>query len=331
MKLTQKWFKEHDIKFKKEGDSLIVGGGLDLQNAQITSLPENLTVGGGLYLQGTKITSLPENLTVGGSLYLQGTQIKELPKNLTVGSYLDLRNTQLTSLPENLTVGGYLDLRNTEIKELPATITVGGSLYLRNSQITALPTNLNVSGYLDLQDTQITNKKVKKPPKEFMEKFKNDLNSRIKLTLNLDSKLTWQNGKYRKIDGIFCEVVKSIGKFILKAKVQNKTVFIFNKNNIYAHGTTVKKAYRDWLFKTYEKDLTKYEKIKLEEQHDINYWYAAYRAITGACSFGTENFIDNNQEKIKSQMSLKEVLDITQNQYRHNVFKDFFEEKGVIK
>jgi hypothetical protein len=45
-------------------------GSLDLENTQITELPDNLTVGGDLDLSDTPITELPDNLTVGRSLYL---------------------------------------------------------------------------------------------------------------------------------------------------------------------------------------------------------------------------------------------------------------------
>ena len=59
---------------------------------------------------------MPEGLTVGGWLDLNGTEITSLPEGLTVGGWLDLRGTEITSLPEGLTVGGDLDLRGTAIK-----------------------------------------------------------------------------------------------------------------------------------------------------------------------------------------------------------------------
>ena len=60
---------------------------------------------------------MPDGLTVGGYLDLEGTQITSLPDGLTVGGSLDLRGTQITSLPDGLTVGGYLDLRGTQITD----------------------------------------------------------------------------------------------------------------------------------------------------------------------------------------------------------------------
>ena len=242
---------------------------------------------------------------------------------ITVGGSLDLRDTNITSLPDNLTVGGSLYLAGTNITSLPDNLTVGGSLYLRDTNITSLPDNLTVGGYLYLRDTNITKpRKIKRPGKTFENWYKN-LKLKIKLTLNLDAKLSWQNGKYRKIDNIFCEVVKQ-RQNIMQVKINYKTAFIFHKDGIYAHGKTVKQAYYDWLFKTSDRDVSKYEGIRLGEVHDLEFWVIAYRTITGACSFGTNNYLENNKEKYKKEMTLEEVFKATEGQYGSGTFKEFF-------
>ena len=294
-------------------DNLTVGGYLDLEGTSIKTLPDNLTVGGDLYLIGTSITTLPDNLTVGGYLDLEGTSIKTLPDNLTVGGYLDLEGTSITTLPDNLTVGGYLDLRGTSITTLPDNLTVGGDLYLSETSITTLPDNLTVGGDLNLRGTSITTLKVFKPNKDFMRQFR----------LEVEKQLCWKNGTYRKIDGIFCEVLSSKGK-ILKVKVGLKTAYIFFKNDVYAHGNTIKHAYYDWLFKTSDRDVEKYRNVKPNEVHTLEWWVIAYRTITGACSFGTNNFLENNKEKYKPEMTLEEVIKATEGQYGSSTFKEFF-------
>ena len=306
----------HGTQITSLPDNLTVGGTLDLHGTQITSLPENLTVGDWLDLHGTQITSLPDNLTVGGTLDLEGTQITSLPENLTVGGSLDLRGTQITSLPENLTVGGSLYLRGTQITSLPDNLTVGGSLYLSGTQITSLPENLTVGDWLYLEDTEIPGKalgKVKDLPADFDIKCRN----------YVESKLVWQNGKYRVVDGFFCEVIKQ-HKNIIEVKIQNKKAYIFTKNGVNAHGKTIKQAYRDWLFKTSDRDVKQYEDLTLTTEKDLNYWVVCYRTITGACSYGTENYLDNNKEKYKNKMTLAEVFNATEGQYGHNTFVDFF-------
>ncbi len=250
------------------------------------------------------------------SLDLQGTKITSLPNNLTVGGWLDLGGTQITSLPDNLIVGGGLNLRGTRITSLPDNLTVGGGLDLQGTKITSLPDNLTVGGGLDLQGTKITEretKKVKDLPTDFYIKYRN----------YVESKLVWQNGKYRKIDGMFCEVINQ-HKNIIEVKIQNKKAYIFTKNGVNAHGRTIKQAYRDWLFKTSDRDVKQYENLTLTTEKDLNYWIVCYRTITGACSFGTENFLENNKEKYKDKMTLKEVFKATEWQYGHNTFREFF-------
>ena len=82
---------------------LVVEGNLDLNNTNISSLPQGLHVGGGLDLYNcTSLIKLPQGLHVGGDLYLAGsTSLTTLPQGLTVGGDLYLNDcTSLTSLPD---------------------------------------------------------------------------------------------------------------------------------------------------------------------------------------------------------------------------------------
>ena len=136
--------------------------------------------------------------------------------------------------------------------------------------------------------------------------------------------LCWQDGKYRKIDGTFCEVL-SQKRNVIKVKTRNKLAYIFVKNDIYAHGQTVRQAYLDWLFKSSDRDVSEYENIDKSEEYDLDFWIIAYRTITGACSFGTNEYLENNKDKYKSKMTLDEVIKATAGQYGSHTFEEFFE------
>ncbi len=176
--------------------------------------------------------------------------------------------------------------------------------------------NLTVGGSLDLRNTNISALQYKNWKKN---------SKKYNIARMLIPKLQWQNGKYRLIDNMFCEILKQ-HKNIIEAKIGIKHTYIFVKNNIFAHGETIKQAYRDWLFKTSERDVTEYENLRLTDVKDINYWYKCYRTITGACAFGTEKFIEDFKDKLKNEMSLEEIIDVTKNQYGHYTFKSFFTE-----
>ena len=129
-----------------------------------------------------------------------------------------------------------------------------------------------------------------------------------------------------EVDGLQSLLIsqrKNVQKVVLYREIEPS--YIFAKDGVSAHGKTVKSAYRDWLFKTSPRDMSEYEGLNLDDIKDLNYWVVCYRTITGACSLGTENFIENSKDKLKPQMSLREVITVTEGQYGHNCFKEFFE------
>ena len=121
-------------------------------------------------------------------------------------------------------------------------------------------------------------------------------------------------------------IVLTRKKDIIKGKFLNdySDCWIFQKNGVSAHGRILKQAYRDWLFKVSPRNMSEYEGLKRDDVRDINYWAVCYRTITGACSAGTENFIENFKDRLKPEMSLQEVITVTKGQYGSNTFKEFF-------
>ena len=310
-------------------DNLIVGGDLYLTYTQIQSLPDNLTVGGDLYLGGTQIQSLPDNLTVGGSLYLRGTQIQSLPDNLTVGGGLYLTGAQIQSLPDNLTVGGDLYLKGTPIQSLPDNLTVGGDLHLGGTQIQSLPDNLTVGGYLYLGGTQIQSlpDHLTVGGDLYLEGTQITETSMVnrKFTVNMINKL-WSNSKFIKVDGIFAEKVNHQGN-VWEVKIINgtKTFFIATDGNgKYAHGDTIHEAKKDLIYKISNRDKSKYENLTLDSELTFEEAIECYRVITGACSFGTKDFVENYLSEKKGKYTIREMIELTKGRYGNETFERFF-------
>ena len=129
-----------------------------------------------------------------------------------------------------------------------------------------------------------------------------------------------------EVDGIRSLLIsqrKHVQKVVIDREI--KQSYIFTKDGVSAHGRRIKQAYRDWLFKTSPRDMSEYEGLKLEDVRDLNYWAVCYRTITGAWSLRTENFIETFKDSLKPQMTLQEVITVTEGQYGHNSFKEFFE------
>ena len=98
--IIDRWFKTWapNVKYTVDEDyNIKVSEYLDLDNTEVTELPDNLSIVGYLDLENTQIKELPDNFSVGGSLYLSNTPIKELPDNLSVGWDIYTNNPNLKS------------------------------------------------------------------------------------------------------------------------------------------------------------------------------------------------------------------------------------------
>ena len=226
-----------------------------------------------------------------------GIKFEEKDGAITVGGWLGLSNTGITSLPDNLTVGGWLDLSNTGITSLPDNLTVGDALYLSGTGITSKE-----------------REKVKKPDKQKMFEF----------NLSVQAKLSWQNGRYRIFDGIFCEVLRKL-KNAYKVKIGLATKYVVTDGVNYAHGDTIKEARADLMYKISDRDTSQYEDLSLDSVVTKEEAIKMYRAITGACEAGTKHFVGGLKE-LKPRYTIAEIIELTEGQFGATDFKNFFAE-----
>jgi hypothetical protein len=214
--------------------------------------------------------------------------VTELPSPLKVTGSIDLSGcTGLTTIPE-LTAGWYIDLSGctglTSIHELTA------------------------GGYIDLSGPNI--------PIEELEKVK-------KITrYELEKKLTWQGGKYRVFDGIFCEVISKKGA-VYKVRVDGKEQYVVDGGTAYSHGDTIKEARDDLMYKLLDRDCSEYESIGLDKKLTVKEAIKMYRTITGACSAGTKRFVEL-EGKLKRYYTVGEIIDATKGQYGNEKLREFF-------
>ena len=219
------------------------------------------------------------------------------------GGSLYLRGTGITSLPEGLTVGGSLDLEGcTGITSLPEGLTVGGSLYLRGTGIT---------------DTSNVNRAL-------------STESRKKIFLVKDSPKTWNwNGKkYIKVDGIFSVIDSHKGNVYKVHQIgeDKQSYIVTDGEGHYAHGTTIKEAKADLIYKINDRDTSAYKNMSLDDELSFEEAIAAYRTITGACSAGTRNYIENRLPKpFKDKYTIREIINLTKGEYQSDTFRKFFE------
>ena len=204
-----------------------------------------------------------------------------------IGGYLDL--SSLTSIPEgfNPTVGGSLDLRSLTSIPEGFNPTVGGSLYLSNG----LKFNY------------------KKLPNGYL--------------------LSWQDGKYLLADGIFTEVIRHRGNVYHVRKIGQKEIIylITDGNGRWSHGETLKEAREDLIYKINDRAKDDYKDLKLTSKLSFEDAITCYRVITGACSFGTKDFVTNRLRKKQKEYTIAQMIEVTKDEYGNKTFSDFFKGK----
>ena len=277
------------------------------------------TVGGNLDLYG--LIEIPEgfNPTVGGGLYLRS--LTEIPKgfNPTVGGYLDLPSVTKIQKGFNPTVGCSLYLHS--VTKIPKGFnpTVGGNLNL--DSVTEIPKGFNptVGGSLDLHSVT-----------EIPKGFNPTVGGCLYLDLNIpytklgDNPIIWEDGKYILVDGLFTEVVYKKGNVYQVKKIGNpKEFYLVTDGTRWAHGDTLKEAYKDLVYKVTNRTTTDFEHLTLDSILTFEESIACYRTVTGACSFGTKDFVQSNGI-VQKDRTVLEIIELTKGSYGNDSFTQFF-------
>ena len=182
----------------------------------------------------------------------------------------------------------------------------GGWLYLRGcTSLTSLPEGLTVGNSLALEGCNISN------PNDYKKLKDGD----------------YVPGRYLYCDGILT-YVKRCRKFrdytYYVGKIKGKNV-IFDGEN-YAHCESFKDGVADLEFKkAKDRGTEQYSSYTLDTSLKPDAAMTMYRIITGACREGTESFV-NSLGKLKKEYTVREIISLTEGQYRADVFRRFFEE-----
>ena len=198
--------------------------------------------------------------------------------------------------------GDYLDLRGTGITSLPDNLTVGGSLYLE--------------GCTGITNTSKVNKKLS-----------SEVICRIEANRNQVLRWEWAGRTYIKVDNIFSQVISEHGNVLRIRQVgKNKDRYLVTDGNgKWAHGDTIDEARKDLIYKISNRDKSVYESLTLDSELTFEECIECYRVITGACSSGTRNYVENRLPKPhKDKYTIREMIELTEGEYNSDKLKEFF-------
>jgi hypothetical protein len=141
--------------------------------------------------------------------------------------------------------------------------------------------------------------------------------------------LTWQDGKYLLADGIFTEVVSHRGNVYHVRKIAETKIFylVTDGQGNWSHGDTMKEAKSDLIFKISNRTKNDYKHLKLTDSLTFEDAIACYRVITGACSFGTKDFVQNRLKNKQKKYTISEMIKVTKGEYGNHSFVAFFNKK----
>ena len=288
---------------------------LEGYNSQITKLRNNLTIDN-LILNRSKLIKLPKNLKIKGSLQIGNTAVTNIPNDCEY-SALSIHFTKIKSLKDNLILD-YLNLEGTPFRQLPNNLMVFSYINFINTYITSLPENVFTptiyAGTIINDDRyECITKGVYKLKKEYVH-------------------ITHSSGrKFLYVDGILSEVIKKRGNvYHVRNRVNEPISYaITDGENNWAHGRTLKEAKEDLLFKISSRSLSEYANLTLDDKLTYEEAIACYRIITGACRAGTLRFLEEHNliKKHKKEYTIKEIIELTKNDYNGDVFMNFFKNK----
>ena len=131
------------------------------------------------------------------------------------------------------------------------------------------------------------------------------------------------NGEWYDIfDGILSKIITKKGN-VYKVMNDGETEesYVVTDGENFAHGQTISDAKNDLIFKISKRDTSAFKGLTLDSIVDFEIAVKAYRSITGSCESMTKDFALANK---KDSYTIQELIDLTEGQFNHNLFKEFF-------
>ncbi len=270
-----------------------VGGNLYIYSS--AKLDALTSVGGNLYIYSS--AKLDALTSVGGNLYIYSSAKLDALTSVGGNLYID-SSAKLDALTS---VGGYLYIYSSA--KLDALTSVGGDLYIYSSA--KLDALTSVGGNLYIHPNGI---------------------------LTANRLYTGGYDKFTVIDGIGCVVLSTKNQNgvtvrlcrhskIKKQKLVGDRFFVASRGGHNAHGKTIAEATRELAFKTGKRDIEQYRGMSAATRKTPAEWAFVYRMITGACQYGTNDFMER-KGKLKKSYTLAEILAETNGAYGHKAFRN---------
>ena len=137
----------------------------------------------------------------------------------------------------------------------------------------------------------------------------------------------WLSRGYVFADGICLKLVSSKTQGhvdVYKCEdFNNEISYVARSGDKFSHGETIEKSISDLRYKISSRDTSRFSSWEIDDIKPIEELIEAYRVVTGACEAGVKMFLENKNLS-SDKMSVQEAIALTENQYGHECFKNFF-------
>jgi len=243
--------------------------------------------------------------------------------------YVDLIYKCIAELPEDIDrlVCGILNLSYNLITRLPDSIfkIKTCDLNLSYNKITEIPESIGefVGDWLNLDSNNITKlpNSIKKTKVNGLEIWGLPMGRPTHQTFNeieitdeyiyCDNDLTWYKSK------------KKLKQYnIYKGYFDD---YVIQDGDVFAHADSIKECISDIIYKKSDRDKSKYKGLNQDEKMLLSDAVLMYRVITGACSGGTQSFLDSVD--LPKELSINDVKVLTAGRYGNEDFVKFFKKE----
>jgi hypothetical protein len=130
--------------------------------------------------------------------------------------------------------------------------------------------------------------------------------------------------KLLRADGI-TKAIKKVKQITESEKVYflEDGTFCAQNGDTFAHAKTLKMSLFDLRFKLSDRDMSDYENLSTDDKLSLEDAITCYRAITGACSGGVEDFLERESIN-KNEFTIGEIIELTKDAYAGDTFAKFF-------
>lgn len=208
-----------------------------------------------------------------------------------------------------------------KVSELVVDVEVKGGLYCSDNQLTSLEINHAIGGDLYCSRNQLTSLEINHAIGGRLDCYNNQLTS-TPIFVRLTQGQRGNNWIYADNMLMFFKRVRTLNDLTVYYGLFDNVV-ITKDNSTFSHGKDVKTAIIDLQFKLAKRDINDYKSLTLNSKLTYENAVVMYRVITGACQYGTQQFLEQNKIQ-ERDYTVAEIIELTKGHYGSESFKRFF-------